>query len=70
LVELGQTLLLPVIEQAGNAFTVTVFVQMLEHPFLFTLSLSVNEPTAPAVTFTEEPVAEPTIVPFPLIVHE
>jgi hypothetical protein len=64
-----QIVALPLIVAVGFALTVTVCVQILEHPFLFTLSLSVKEPDAPAVTFTVDPVVEPMIVPLPLIVH-
>ena len=64
-----QIIALPLIVAVGFTFTVTVFVQTLEHPFLLTLSRSVKEPDAPAVTFTVAPVVEPTIDPFPLIVH-
>jgi len=33
------------------------------------LSVNVKEPEAPAVTLTEGPVADPLIVPLPLIVQ-
>jgi hypothetical protein len=45
----------------------TVFSQVLEQPFFATVSVSLNDPVAPAVTYTESSVAEPLIVPLPVI---
>jgi hypothetical protein len=53
----------------GQGVTGTVSVQLPGHPLSITLSVSVKEPDAPAVTVTEAPEVEPTIVPEPLIVQ-
>jgi hypothetical protein len=47
----------------------TVRVQVAVQPLAVTVTVSVNEPVAPAVTLTEEPVDEPGMVPFPEIVQ-
>jgi len=56
-----------VILQVGFGLTGTVKVHWPGHPSRAMLSVSVNEPAAPAVTLTEAPVVEPLMVPFPLI---
>ena len=45
----------------------TSLVQVEEHPFRLVVNVSVKLPATPAVTFTVEPVEEPTIEPLPLI---
>ena len=47
--------------------TVTILLQVTWHPFNVVVNVSVRVPEAPAVTFTDEPVADPTIEPFPAI---
>ena len=56
--------------QDGLALTFTVFSQELEQPFFATLRWRVNDPVAPAVTYTESSAAEPLIVPLPEIVQK
>jgi hypothetical protein len=41
-------------------------VHVAVQPFTLTVAVSVNDPDAPAVTFTVDPVDDPDIVPFPL----
>ena len=51
--ELTHTALVPVIEQAGSAFTVTVLTQVLLQPLESRMvNVSVNDPATPAVTET------------------
>ena len=62
------------IVEAGTALTVTVLVQVELHVTVHFVAgvvvrVNVNVPAAPAVTFTVEQVVDPTIVPFPLILH-
>ena len=59
----------PPIVQVGAGVTVTVLVPGPAVGQLSRVQLtdSVNGPGAPAFTVTEAPLAEPTIVPFPLI---
>lgn len=59
----------PVMLQVGVGLMGTVNVHWPGHPFRVTLSVSVNEPEALAVTLTEGPVVEPLMVPLPLIVQ-
>jgi hypothetical protein len=59
----------PVIAQVGFGFTGTVSVHCPGQPSRVMLSVRVNEPLAPAVTLTDEPVVEPLMVPFPVIVQ-
>ena len=67
-VEFGQTVLGPVIEQVGLGLTVTVLVQVLLQPLLLVIvSDKVNEPELPATTETDCEVLDPLIVPLPLI---
>ena len=67
----SHTVLLPLIAQAGLAFTVTRLVHVLEQEFEFVIvRLSVNDPGEPAVTVTDWLVVAPMIVPLPLILHE
>ena len=71
LVEFALTASAPVIRHDGGAFTVTVFVLVELQPDVFeVVSVRINEPAPLAVTFTDEPVAEPIMLPFPLILHE
>src|SRR5258707_14736138 len=59
----------PVVPTVGLGLTVTISLHVLLLPEAVIVTLIVNEPAAPAVTETVEPVAEPTIVPLPLIDH-
>ena len=71
-VEEAHTASAPAMEQLGVAFTTTVFVQELVQPFLMILSVRVKEPStdkAFALTDTEAPVTDPTIVASPVIDH-
>ena len=61
------TALSPVMMQVGVGLIGTVTVHWPGHPARVMLSVSVNEPEAPAVTLTESPVVDPMIVPLPLI---
>jgi hypothetical protein len=45
----------------------TVLLQVLVQPFLLILSVTVNDPDAPAVTLIDAPLVAPTMVPLPLI---
>jgi hypothetical protein len=53
----------------GQGVIGTVRVQLLGQLSSVTLSVRVKEPDAPAVTVTESPEVEPTIVPEPVIVQ-
>jgi len=56
------------IDATGFASIVTGYVHELVQPALeVMLSVNVKDPAAPALTVTEEPVAEPWIVPLPVI---
>jgi hypothetical protein len=57
----------PAIVQLGIGFTVTVLLQVLVHPFLLILSVTVYDPEACAVTLIDAPFVAPTIVPSPVI---
>ena len=57
----------PVMLQVGFGLIGTVKVHWLGQPSRVTLSVSVNEPEAPAVTLTDAPVVEPLMVPLPLM---
>jgi hypothetical protein len=65
----------PVIEQAGRAFTVTAWLQVLLQPVVVfdTVRLNVEPPETPATTLTVDPVAlapPPRNVPVPVIVQD
>jgi hypothetical protein len=66
-IELGHTGIGPSMLQVGLGLTVTVLLHMPGQPLSMMLSVTVNEPAAPAVTVTDEPVVGPTIEPLPLI---
>jgi hypothetical protein len=55
--------------QVGGGLMGTFKVHWPGHPSRVMLSVSVNEPEAPAVTLTVAPFAAPLIVPLPLIVQ-
>ena len=61
----------PVIVDEAPGMTLTSFVQVELQPEpqlpVVVVSVNVNEPAAPAVTFTDDPVVQPTIEPFPEI---
>ena len=61
----------PVMVDEGPEMTLTSFVQVELQPEpqlpVVVVSVNVNEPAAPAVTFTDDPVVQPTIEPFPEI---
>jgi hypothetical protein len=62
-----QTGVSPIMPQVGFGLIGTVKVHWPGHPFRVMLSVSVNEPEAPAVTLTDAPVVDPLMVPLPLI---
>ena len=67
---LAQTASDPVMRQDGNAMTVTTLVLVEVHPVeLVVVKVNVKVPADRALTDTEEPVVEPTMVPFPAILH-
>ena len=66
-VEPVQTAFAPVISQVALALTVTVFSQLPGQLSRVTSRCSVKLPAAPAVTLTEDPVTEPTMVPLPVM---
>ena len=72
-VEEALTQALPVIETVGALLMFTGNVQVELHPEpqppVVVVSVKVNEPVQPAVTFTVEPVVQPTMVPLPLMDH-
>lgn len=49
---------------------VATFEQLALPPAFDCVTVMVYEPEAPANTWTELPVADPTIVPLPVIVHK
>ena len=57
----------PVMPQVGFGLIGTVNVHWLGHVSRVMLSVSVNEPEAPAVTLTDSPLVDPLMVPLPLI---
>src|SRR5919108_562284 len=66
-VVLTQTAFAPVMEQAGSALTVIVLWQVLLQPFVFTIvSVSVNEPDAPA--FTDTTFVQVLLQPLALVI--
>ena len=60
----------PVMLHVALLLTTTVFMQVDEHPLPATMTkVSVKLPTLPAVTVTFWDEEEPTMVPFPEILH-
>ena len=57
----------PEMAQVGAGLIGTVDVHWPGHPSRVMLSVSVNEPEAPAVTLTDASVVDPLMVPLPLI---
>jgi hypothetical protein len=57
----------PVMAQVGVGLIGTVKVHWPGHPSRVTLSVSVKDPEAPAITLTDAPVEDPLMVPLPLI---
>ena len=56
--------------QDGNAMTVTTLVLVEVHPVeLVVVKVNVKVPADWALTDTEEPVVEPTMVPFPVMLQ-
>jgi hypothetical protein len=53
--------------QLGTGFTVTGLLQVLVHPSLLMLSVTVYEPDAPAVTLMDAPSVAPTMLPSPVM---
>ena len=67
LVEVGHTGSGPVMEHEGSGLMVTILLQVVLAWLVETVAVNVNDPDAPAVTETDEPVVDPLIVPLPLI---
>jgi len=57
----------PLIVQVGLTFTETALLQLPETPFRVTSKCTVKLPAAPVSTITEGLIADPLIIPFPLI---
>jgi hypothetical protein len=66
----SQTVMLVTGSIAGTGLIVTVLVEVVKQPREFdTVRLSVNEPLAPAVTFTNWPLVAVVIDPLPVIIQ-
>jgi len=69
-VDKAQTASEPVMVEDGSAITFTAFVLVELHDPLDVVNVSVNvHVDVPAFTETEDVVADPTIVPFPLMLQ-